>query len=205
MPLPSLLQEVPLFWRRSQVQPVDTLVQRLQNAESSAVGEAYDLHNAVVRTFARRLIGDNDAAEDLVQDVFVALPKAVKRFDGRSSLRTFVVAIAINHARHHVRAAMRRRAAWQRASAHAELTGLPQNQQHQPEQQTADRELAQLLSAAMDALPLDQRVAFVLCEVEERTSVEAAALIGVPEATVRTRLFHARRKLREMLEKKGLR
>lgn len=205
MPLPSLLHEVPLFWRRSQAQPIDTLVQRLQDGESAAVAEAFDLHNGVVRAFARRLIGDNDAAEDLVQDVFVALPKAIKRFDGRSSLRTFVVAIAINHARHHVRAAMRRRAAWQRASVHAELSGQGQNQPLQPDQQTSNRQLAQLLSAAMDALPLDQRVAFVLCEVEERTSVEAAALIGVPEATVRTRLFHARRKLREMLEQKGLR
>ena len=45
-----------------------------------------------------------------------------------------------------------------------------------------------------------QRVAFVLCDVQELTSAEAGALAGVPEATVRTRLFHARRRLRELLQ-----
>ena len=55
-------------------------------------------------------------------------------------------------------------------------------------------------SAALDQLPLAQRVAFVLCDVQELTSAEAGALAGVPEATVRTRLFHARRRLRELLQ-----
>ena len=54
--------------------------------------------------------------------------------------------------------------------------------------------------AALDQLPLAQRVAFVLCDVQELTSGEAAALAGVPEATIRTRLFHARRRLRELLQ-----
>jgi len=48
-------------------------------------------------------------------------------------------------------------------------------------------------------------VAFVLCDVEERTSAEAAELAGAPEATMRTRLFHARKKLRAALEKEGVR
>ena len=47
---------------------------------------------------------------------------------------------------------------------------------------------------------LDHRVAFVLCEVEERSSREVAEIVGVPEATVRTRLFHAKKKLRVLLE-----
>lgn len=72
-----------------------------------------------------------------------------------------------------------------------------------PEQQAQRAQLAHVLSRALDELPLDQRVAFVLCEVEERTSTEAAAVLGVPEGTVRTRVFHARRKLRALLE--GLR
>jgi RNA polymerase sigma-70 factor (ECF subfamily) len=57
----------------------------------------------------------------------------------------------------------------------------------------------------MDELPIEQRVAFVLCEVEEKSSREVAAIAGVPEATVRTRLFHAKRKLRALLEEEGVR
>ena len=61
------------------------------------------------------------------------------------------------------------------------------------------RELGIRLAAALDALPMPQRVAFVLCEVEELTAGQAAAIAGAPEATIRTRLFHARRRLRDLL------
>lgn len=56
---------------------------------------------------------------------------------------------------------------------------------------------------ALDRLPLDQRVAIVLSEIEERTSAEIATIVGAPEGTVRTRIFHAKRKLREILRTTG--
>ena len=68
-----------------------------------------------------------------------------------------------------------------------------------PDVEAARRRLADRLSAALDLLAHDHRVAFVLCEVEQRTSVEVAAILDVPEGTVRSRVFHARRKLRELL------
>jgi RNA polymerase sigma-70 factor (ECF subfamily) len=73
-----------------------------------------------------------------------------------------------------------------------------------PELLARRKQLAELLQRALDELPLDQRVAFVLCEVEERPSPEVASIVGVPEATVRTRLFHARRKLREYLSQQEI-
>jgi RNA polymerase sigma-70 factor (ECF subfamily) len=69
-----------------------------------------------------------------------------------------------------------------------------------PDREAERRQLANRLQRALDALPLDQRIAFVLCEVEEQTSAEAAAIVGAPEGTVRTRLFHAKKKLREALD-----
>jgi RNA polymerase sigma-70 factor (ECF subfamily) len=114
-------------------------------------------------------------------------------------LRTFLISIAVNHARHYVRSAARRRAAVERLAL-VPAAATPQD----PERSFQQAELAQLLSAGLDTLSLEQRVAFVLCEVEERNSREAAAIVGVPEATVRTRLFHAKRKLRAFLEKRGL-
>ncbi len=190
--------EATLFWRR-RIESAEPLVERLRAGEHAAVGEAYDLHAAAVRAFARRLVGDPDEAEDLVQEVFVTLAKAARRFDGRSALRTFILGIAVRHAQHHVRAAMRRRKAWQRSAEvqHSSIAG--------PERASADLQLARLLEIALDELPIDQRVAFVLCEVEERTSAEVAVIVDAPEATVRTRLFHARRKLREKLEEMGVR
>ena len=61
------------------------------------------------------------------------------------------------------------------------------------------------LCARLDGLPLAQRVAFVLCEVEERSSIEASRILGVPEGTVRSRLHHAKRKLQVALAREGMR
>ncbi len=174
------------------------LVERVRRAEPQAVGQVYDEHHAAVRAFARRLVGDSAAAEDLVHEVFVTLPRAIRAYRGDASLRTFLISIAVNHARHHVRAAARRRAAMER------LGREPAGSSVDPEMHARRRELADALSRALDSLPLDQRVAFVLCEVEERSSHEAAGLVGAPEATIRTRLFHARRKLREALAEEGV-
>jgi len=176
----------------------DELVLRLQRAEPSAVAEVYDAHHAAVRAFAKRLLGDATSAEDLVHEVFVSLPQAIRKFRGDSALRTFLISIAVNHARHFVRAAQRRRRAM---SAYGETTT---HETSDPEHEARRKELADLLTRALDALPLDQRVAFVLCEVEERSSREVADIVGAPEATVRTRLFHAKKKLRQALETEGL-
>lgn len=170
------------------------LVARLRAGDRVAVEEAYVAHHAPVRAFARRLVGDAAAAEDLVHDAFVALPDAIRRFRGESSLRSFLIGVAANRARRHIRTAMRRRAMTER------FAEQPRVEASDPTEELARRRLADRLSAALDALPLDQRVAFVLCEAEQRTSVEVAAIVGVPEGTVRTRLFHAKRKLREQLE-----
>ena len=175
------------------------LVARLRRGESAAVGEAYDLHHVAVRGFARRLVGEDAAAEDLVHEVFVTLPRAIQRFEAEASLCTFLVSIAINHARHHLRAASRRRVALERFARE------PEARPHDPEQHAVRASLARALNRALDTLPLDQRVVFVLCEVEERTSIEVAGIVGAPEGTVRTRLFHARKKLRDELEREGIR
>ena len=100
----------------------------------------------------------------------------------------------MNNARHHVRAAARRRRAQVRlAQEPPPAPGVA------PDGEVERRQLAQALSRALDQLPLDQRIAFVLCTVEERTSSDAAALVGTNESTMRARLFHARRKLRTHL------
>jgi len=175
------------------------LVARLQEGEVAALGELYDEHAAALSAFARRLVGDPDQAKDLVHEVFMAVPSAIRRFQGASSLRTFLISIAVNHARHHVRAASRRRSATERFARE------PDAPSETPEHDAERERLAQALQHALDTLPIDQRVAFVLCEVEERTSREVAAIVGVPEATVRTRLHHAKKKLREELSRREVR
>lgn len=171
------------------------LVDGLRRGDAEALGRAYDAHHEAVRGFCRRLVGSSDAAEDLVHDVFVALPRAARGFEGRSSLRTFILSVAVNHARNARRATARRLSALER------LHDEPRRGSESPEEHDERRRLAELLSAMLDELSLDHRLAVVLCIVEERTSSEAAEILGVPEGTVRTRLFHARKRLRELFEK----
>jgi RNA polymerase sigma-70 factor (ECF subfamily) len=163
------------------------------------LGEAYDAHHKVVRAFARRLVGDDGAAEDLVQETFLTLPRAIGRFRGEASLRTFLLGITARHASHYVRAAARRRAAMESVARERHAPAPT------PDEGAQRSQLAERLARALDGLPLEQRVAIVLCEVEGYTSAEAARITGAPEGTVRTRLFHAREKLRAALSEEGLR
>ena len=173
------------------------LVVRLQRADTSAMTLVYQQHHVAVRAFAQRLVGDIEAAEDLVQDVFIALPSAISRFRGDCALRTFLVSIAVNQAKNHVRAAVRRRAAL------AKLAREPEPASPDPHRDIERRQLADRLMLALDLLPLEQRVAIVLSEIEERTSADIATIVGAPEGTVRTRIYHAKRKLREVMQTKG--
>jgi RNA polymerase sigma-70 factor, ECF subfamily len=183
--------------------PEADLRERLCRGDVVAVGLAYDRYHQQVRAFARRLVGDPEASEDLVQEVFVTLPAAMRRYRGEASLKTFLLSVAVNHARHYVRSAMRRRKAMQSLAEHRSFDE-PSSKLDDPEQLARRRQLAELLQRALDDLPIEQRVAFVLCEVEERPSPEVAHIVGAPEATVRTRLFHARKKLRSYLEQQGV-
>ena len=170
------------------------LVVRLQRADVEAMTLVYRQHHVAVRAFAQRLVGDIEAAEDLVQDVFVALPSAIARFRGDCALRTFLVSIAVNQAKNHVRSAARRRAALARMAREPEPTSPD------PHRDIERRQLGDRLMLALDELPLEQRVAIVLSEIEDRTSAEIATIVGAPEGTVRTRIFHGKRKLRELLQ-----
>ncbi|MBX3261168.1 MAG: RNA polymerase sigma factor [Labilithrix sp.] len=181
--------------RFPEAEGASSLEQRLARRETTAVVDAYRAHHGHVRAFAQRLVGDAMIAEDLVHEVFVALPDSMRRFEGQCSLRTWLVAIAARQAQRHVRAALRRRAAETR------LALEPKTEPARPDETAERAELAALLTRALDALPVDQRVAFVLCEVEERTSVEVASMLDENDGTIRARVLLAKKKLRSELER----
>ena len=158
-------------------------------AEPAAMRQVYQRHHVAVRAFAGRLLGDAAAAEDLVHDVFVALPRAVRRFNGDSSFEGFLIGIAVNLARRHLRTSKRRRA------LHSRLSVEPPSTPRLPDQAASEHELALRLMHALDELPDKLRVAFVLVELEERNASEVAALLHVPSSTVRARVRAARHRL----------
>ncbi len=169
------------------------LANAVVSGDEQALGYVYRTYRNDVWTFARRLVGESAAADDLVHDVFVRLPRSLRNFRGESSLLTFLIGVAANHAKHFVRAAIRRRAAT------AKLGENPTRHEREPQDVVQSKQLANALVVALDQLPLNQRVAFILCHVEERSYAEASIAVGVPEGTMRARVFHARQRLQDSL------
>jgi RNA polymerase sigma-70 factor (ECF subfamily) len=168
----------------------------LEAGDDAALTRLYREHHVAVRALVRRLMSRSGEVEDVVHDVFVAAPAAFKNYRGEGSVRSFVFSIAVHQVRHHLRASGRRRAFFDRFR----VTSAPPPAPVTPEAASAQRELIDRLGRALASLSFEHRSAVVLCEVEEMTSVEAAQVLDVPEATVRTRLFHAKKKLRALLE-----
>lgn len=188
-----MVSSAPSSSRSSLAVAEDALVVRLRRGEAAALGDAYDAHHEAIRRYARQILGDDAAAEDAVHDVFVALPAAIRRFEGRSSLKTFLFSITTNVARHARRSTARRLGAYER------LHEEPRAHGESLDEESERRALAAMMERMLAKLPIEQRMVVVLCVVEEHTSVEVAEIMGVPEGTVRTRLFHARKRMRELM------
>jgi RNA polymerase sigma-70 factor (ECF subfamily) len=169
------------------------LAAALRSGSANALAHAFDRWHQRVRVLARRLLAEDAAAEDVVQETFAALSRAAGRYRGDAALETFLLAIAIKRARHHARAALRRRRTLENY-ARLDIGGI-----RDPEHHTYRAQLAARMASALDRLPRAQREAFVLCAVEGLSSAEASVLVAAPEGTVRTRLLHARRRLRDLL------
>lgn len=172
----------------------EVFLDRLRRGDLDAVAEAYDAQKLALCSFARRLLCDDHAAEDLVQDVFMVLPRVAHRLDSRTSLRSFLLGIAANRARHHLRNLARRRRFTER------LGREPAASAETPDRVSERRSLALRLERALERLSVEHRVTFVLKEIEGCDAREVSEILGIPEATVRTRVFHARKQLRDALE-----
>jgi len=188
---------LPAVWsgvQRESLGSTDLDRDRVEAGDETALVTLYRRHHQVVRAFARRLLGDPSIAEDLVHDVFLAAPGALQRYRGEAEPRALLLGIAVNKAKHHLRAAIRSRRAMERL---ADESASPEIER--PDGELERRELCAELQRGLDRLPVEQRVVIVLCAIEERTAAEVAVIVGAPENTVRTRLYHAKRKLRELM------
>jgi RNA polymerase sigma-70 factor (ECF subfamily) len=158
--------------------------------ERAALGALFDRHHQGVFRFLGRLIAaERHALDDLVQNTFLEVWRSAGRFASRGAARSWILGVAANVARHHVRGEARRRAVLERLPD----VGSPGRR---PDDAAADRELVARLDAALAALPHDLAVAFVLCDLEDVPGVEAARALGVREGTMWRRLHDARKRLR---------
>jgi RNA polymerase sigma-70 factor (ECF subfamily) len=173
-------------------------------------------HNQRLFRAARAIVRDDTEAEDVMQEAYARAFSQLGQFEGRSQWSTWVTRIAVNEALGRVRrtgrfvsadvdgaeeAVLDRKRdpnddAWRRANGGAEPfpTG--------PEDQAAARELGGFLERALDDLPDIYRSVFVLREIEELSTAEAAACLDVSEELIKVRLHRARAALRQRLDQR---
>jgi RNA polymerase sigma-70 factor (ECF subfamily) len=152
-------------------------------------------HVVVYRFLSRVAAADEAARDDLVQATFLEARRGARRFRGGSSVKTWILGIAANLARHHLRGERRRREKHVRYAEGLHLVVT------RPDEHIERRELMREIGEALANLPHDLRVAFVMCDLEDVPGVEAARVVGVPQGTLWRRLHFARKAVRAAVEK----
>lgn len=171
------------------------LVASCAAGDVAALGELFDRYQQVVYEFLIRFMGGYKRdVDDLVQATFLELQRCAAKFRGGSTIKTWILGIAFNVARHHVRGEGRRKAT---LSAFADLPHVVDR--HDPEEAAARREFFARLSEALVALPPDLRATFILSDIEGIPYAEAASALGVRLGTFSRRLHDARKALRKIL------
>ncbi len=177
--------------RSEPTRPVDddrARMAAIARGESAALAELYDSHAPALLGFATRAVGRADA-EDIVQTAFITAARMAHTWDGRSaSARAWLFGITARHVKE------RQRASSRFARALLSLATEPTRIGKSPSGDRLDT------SAALEHLPEAKRLVLVLAEVEGFSGEEISKMLDIPLNTVWTRLHHARRAMRELLE-----
>ncbi|MFJ9036547.1 sigma-70 family RNA polymerase sigma factor [Streptomyces sp. NPDC102406] len=173
------------------------LHQRLVHGDETALTEAYDTYGGLVRAVAVRVTRRTGSADDVAQEVFAHLWARPYAYDARrGSLRTWLTMLAHRRAVDWVRGEARHRKA---VAADDEVLHAIPAREPGPDERVVDRERALLLHSALAELPLPQRQVVHLAYFAGRTYRQAAAELGIPEGTAKTRLRTALHRLAETL------
>jgi RNA polymerase sigma-70 factor (ECF subfamily) len=165
----------------------------------AALAEVYRRHGGAVHALAQRILGPGDRADDVTQEVFVALWNRPERFDPtRGSLRSFLVTIA------HGRSVDLLRADTARYDREQRTARQPATIAYDVESQIWDRAVNDQLKAAVSTLPTAERRVIELAYFGGHTYREVAALLGEPEGTIKGRIRAGLRRLRAALVQEGV-
>jgi RNA polymerase sigma-70 factor (ECF subfamily) len=175
----------------------ETLMVRVADSDRHAIRLLLERHQLKVYRFALRLVGNSATAEDIVSDVFIELWRHAASFEGRAKVSTWVLAIARNKAI----SAMRRRMDQPLDDATAEA--LPDSA-ITAEETLDEADRSALLRRCLARLSPEHREIVDLVYYHEKPVEEVAVILGVPAATVKTRMFYARRRLAEHLKAAGV-
>ncbi len=178
------------------------LMEALQAGNEAALNELINRHREPLVHFVYRYLHDEAAARDVVQETFVRVFFKAKKFEPRSSVKTWIYAIALNLARDQGRKLAKRQrevslnAAGPDDRPPMELADTAPT----PGEEAGQRDRFGALQRAIDKLPHKLKAALILFSLEGRSQREAADILGTTPKTVETRVYHAKEKLRRLLD-----
>jgi RNA polymerase sigma-70 factor (ECF subfamily) len=182
------------------------LLERMGRGDAAAFESLMRQQNGRLFRVARGILRNDAEAEDALQDAYIDAFRHLSSFRRESSLATWLTRIVINHALMRLRKSRRDRTVVSiGGEAEGEREGgegdVRDDQAEPPPVATFRQEIRHLLERRLDELPVSFRTVFIMRDVNEMNVEETAEALGIPSATVRTRLFRARALLREALAK----
>jgi RNA polymerase sigma-70 factor (ECF subfamily) len=170
------------------------LVARARQGDDDAFRILVERHQGAVARTVIGMLGNGDDADDVGQETFVRFHRALDSFRGESSVRTYLVRIAMSGALNALRSQRRRELRFVRDEVAMDSAADPS-----AGSATGDDGQAARIRAALDALSAEHRAVVVLRLLDERSTKETAEILQVPEGTVLSRLSRAVRQLRVTL------
>jgi len=178
-------------------------MERLMAGQDTALNDLMARHATPIFNFLCRMVGNEDDANDLAQETFARVFRARANFRLNEKFSTWLYTIAANLARNHFR--------WRARHPNISLESATDDPEQSlenillakdaaPNEQALALERAAAVRAEVARLPEDLREALVLCEWEERSMAEAAAILETTSKAVESRLYRARKQLRERLQ-----
>jgi len=187
-------------------------LERARQGDHAAFRVLVERYEGRALVLARRILRDDERARDAVQDAFLKAYEALSQFEGRSAFYTWFYRVVYNRcldlkrqSRHRPQARLPEDPLQAEAllGSGAE-EGVGSSPYASPERARGQSELRSVVADALDCLPDGAREILVLREVEDLSYAEIAKLLGIPKGTVMSRLFHARRRLRDRLIEMGI-
>ena len=183
-----------------------TLAARVAARDHVAFEAMMRRYNRRLFRVARAILADDSEAEEALQDSYMDAYRAIGRFRGEAQLGTWLTRIVVNRARMRLRRSRRDRIVVPFLGNRDSPDGggeleLPDRRAEPPSSAALRGEIRRILARRIDELPATFREVFVMRDIEDLSVQETADCLGIPPATVRTRLFRARALLRAALER----
>ncbi|MFL4977385.1 MAG: sigma-70 family RNA polymerase sigma factor [Xanthobacteraceae bacterium] len=175
----------------------EALITRIAAGDRLAMQVLYARHHVRVYRFVLRLVGNTTTAEDLISEVFLDVWRQAAKFEARSAASTWLMAIA----RFKALSMLRRKPEEELDEETAEAIEDPADD---PETTVQKKDKGEILRKCLSALSSDHREIIDLVYYHEKSVEEVAEMVGIPEATVKTRMFYARKRLSELLKAAGV-